>query len=120
MKLYHTPEAAEIAGITERQIAHWIKIGVAHPTRSASGSGSQIGWSREDVAKLATIGRLARLSVSGKGGGLPRGMWTILDEPGDVLVIAGHQPIAADRGEVPDLVREFPALIVINRVRPVL
>lgn len=85
MKLHHTPEAAAIAGVTERQIDHWCRVGIAHPTRPATGSGSRIGWSREDVAKLTTIGRLARLLARTE---LPKGIWSLLDELTSLLLVA--------------------------------
>jgi DNA-binding transcriptional MerR regulator len=57
---HSTPEAAELADVTFRQIDYWARHRIVTPTIEADGSGSRRRWSDGDVRALAAVGRAAR------------------------------------------------------------
>ena len=78
--LLSTPEVAERAGVTYRQIDHWARIGLITPTIEADGPGSRRRWERAHVAQIAVIGRVSRQLSTGAGAGAPH----------DILVAAAE------------------------------
>ena len=62
---YH---AADLAGITYRQLDYWARTGVVTPEHAGRGSGSARRWTAHEVSLLAVVGRLAAL-------GLGRDVW---------------------------------------------
>lgn len=60
-RLFTTKEACEVAGITERQADHWVRIGqvLAPSSTPWTGSGIHRRWTVEEVRVLAILGVLA-------------------------------------------------------------
>ncbi len=62
---YRGPVAAQVAGITYRQLDYWARTGLVEPTvRSASGSGTQRLYSFRDILVLKIVKRLLDTGVS--------------------------------------------------------
>lgn len=62
---YSTRRAAEIAGLSYRQMDYWDRTGVVHPSLgSARGSGSRRRYSWMDVAKLMAASELRDAGMS--------------------------------------------------------
>jgi DNA-binding transcriptional MerR regulator len=57
-------ELARRAGITYRQLDHWLSIGLVWPSHPAHGSGTYVGWQEEDAAWVVAVGRLVNLGVA--------------------------------------------------------
>lgn len=61
---YTTTQAQRAAGVTTRQMWHWMTQQVIEPSvAKAGGAGGTNMWSDDDVAVLAMLGELARLGV---------------------------------------------------------
>lgn len=61
---YTTTKAQRAAGITTRQLWHWMTQQVIEPSvAKAGGAGGTNLWSDDDVAVLSMLGELARLGV---------------------------------------------------------
>jgi DNA-binding transcriptional MerR regulator len=62
---YRGPIAAQVAGITYRQLDYWARTGLVEPTiRTATGSGSQRLYSFRDILVLKIVKRLLDTGVS--------------------------------------------------------
>ena len=61
---YGTRRAAELAGVTYRQVDYWQRTSVITPWQPASGSGSRARFSAVQVLQLALLGRLAELGAT--------------------------------------------------------
>jgi len=62
---YRGPVAAQVAGITYRQLDYWARTGLVEPTiRNATGSGSQRLYSFSDILVLKIVKRLLDTGVS--------------------------------------------------------
>ena len=59
------PEAARRAGISYRQLDHWLNTGLALGTES-TGSGHRRRFTEQDVTVLRVLGRLAELMPAGR------------------------------------------------------
>lgn len=53
-------EAAELAGITYRELDHWCRLGAIAPEIEAGGSGRPRGWTRPQVEALCELARVRR------------------------------------------------------------
>lgn len=61
---YTTTQAQRAAGVTTRQMWHWMTQQVIQPSvAKAGGAGGTNMWSEDDVAVLVMLGELARLGV---------------------------------------------------------
>lgn len=58
-------EAAELAGVTYRQLDYWTREGLVRPCRPARGSGSSRRYSTGEVELLRVIGVLSSMGVQG-------------------------------------------------------
>jgi DNA-binding transcriptional MerR regulator len=62
---YRGPVAAQVAGITYRQLDYWARTGLVEPTvRTATGSGTQRLYSFQDILVLKIVKRLLDTGVS--------------------------------------------------------
>jgi DNA-binding transcriptional MerR regulator len=62
---YRGPVAAQVAGITYRQLDYWARTGLVEPSiRTATGSGSQRLYSFRDILVLKIVKRLLDTGVS--------------------------------------------------------
>lgn len=64
-----SPEAADLAGITYRQLDYWVRTNVVRPVVRAAGPGSRRLIRREDIPRLRLLGRLQR-QLGEQGGGV--------------------------------------------------
>ena len=71
LPLVSTDEAARQTGITRSAIDYWYRHGTITPTRPGTGQGSRPGWSPDEVAALAAIGRV-RVDLIALGLSVPR------------------------------------------------
>jgi DNA-binding transcriptional MerR regulator len=55
-----TREACDAAGMTYRMVDYWVRRGAVWPSIPARGTGSQRGWSADDVNRLARVARVIR------------------------------------------------------------
>ena len=55
--------AADVAGISYRQLDYWARTGVVEPSVSAAGSGSSRGYSPADVIALRIVNSLEVLGI---------------------------------------------------------
>lgn len=63
-----SPDAADLAGITYRQLDYWVRNGIVRPLVNASGSGSRRLIAREDIPRMRLLGRIQRqLGADGTG-----------------------------------------------------
>lgn len=60
---YRGSEAADLAGITFRQLDYWVRTGAVVPTVEAHGSGSRRRFSLDDIVLMAVGGALGRLGA---------------------------------------------------------
>ena len=60
MDTWSTPDAAHLAGVSERQIHYWVHTHVIEPTVPPAGSGSRARWTRDDIARLRLAAVVAR------------------------------------------------------------
>lgn len=58
--LYESTQVCEIAGITYRQLDHWLHRNYVTPGRHLTGSGSRRGFTTDEVRHIAIMGRLVR------------------------------------------------------------
>jgi hypothetical protein len=52
---FSTREACGAAGLTYRQVDHWVRSGAVWPSIAAAGKGTSRQWSVADVERLARI-----------------------------------------------------------------
>lgn len=57
------PEAAQRAEISYRQLDYWDHLGLVQPTIRQRGSGTQRGYTLDEVDDLFTVGQLAALGM---------------------------------------------------------
>lgn len=67
-RLWTGPEVCDATGVSYRQLDYWDRTGVVKPTRRALGSGTQRGYTLDEVVAVALVG-----AVTEGGGGLPDG-----------------------------------------------
>ena len=63
MSAYSSQEACRLAGISYRQLDHWVRRGIIRPTQSGRGSGSARRWSAPEVAHLRVVGELRKAGI---------------------------------------------------------
>jgi predicted RNase H-like HicB family nuclease len=61
--LYTSKEAAELAGITMRQLDHWARQEVVRPEREAEGRGTVRGWAPRQIVELRVVAGLREARV---------------------------------------------------------
>lgn len=61
--LYSSRQAAEIVGITYRQLDNWVRNRVVVPSHGSSGSGHHRLWTWEEVKLLGLAREMARVSA---------------------------------------------------------
>jgi len=59
-RLLKTREVAKLAGITYRQIDHWVRDSKIQPTQPSLGSGDARLWNQQDAAKVVQIAEYYR------------------------------------------------------------
>jgi predicted RNase H-like HicB family nuclease len=64
MESYSSQEACRLAGISYRQLDHWVRQLVIKPAQPAHGSGSARGWSPLEVVQLRIMSELRKAGVS--------------------------------------------------------
>jgi hypothetical protein len=52
---FSTREACGAAGLTYRQVDHWVRSGAVWPSIAAAGRGTSRSWSMADIERLARI-----------------------------------------------------------------
>jgi len=63
-RLYSSQEAAELSGISYRQLDYWTRLGVVKPEREAKGTGTARRWSPTQIVELRVIAGLRGSGVS--------------------------------------------------------
>lgn len=106
---YTTTQAQRAAGITTRQLWHWMTQQVIEPSvAKAGGAGGTNMWSEDDVAVLSMLGELARLGVEAENLRLVQPQLRILFLSGPPeLVVISRSPIEAQGVRVSNLARTF-------------
>jgi hypothetical protein len=95
-RMYGTVDAARMAGVSVRQLAHWAARGYLRPVRvpGLGQGGKQLQWDERDIDAAAKFGALS--AALGGGGGL---LWTFaqaltvprgIDEAVGVIVEVGQ------------------------------
>ena len=85
------PQAAELAGITYRQLDYWARQGWLQPSVDRGrGRSNRRLYSPEDVIRLAALAHLGRTKAD--VGALAPMLGTLELEAGDVLIVAGVEP----------------------------
>lgn len=81
--------AAEIAGISYRQLDYWARLGYVEPSgASATGSGSRRRWTLPDVQRLASIAAVKE--ILGTNVEIEFVLAVVDGAPLDRPVVAGH------------------------------
>lgn len=62
-RTFSTKDAANITGLTYRQVDHWVRSGFLTPDTAANGSGSRRRLSYEDLMKLSLAKALSNAGV---------------------------------------------------------
>lgn len=57
---FSTHEACGAAGLTYRQVDHWVRQGAVFPSVPARGKGSERSWTVADVERLARVAGVVR------------------------------------------------------------
>lgn len=95
---YSSPQACKLADVTYRQLDYWCRIGLVGPSvRVASGSGSQRGFSRDDVVQVMVAKALMEHGIRGQ---TVREAMAVLDGPHPFLWIVDGQVLAGDAFDV--------------------
>jgi DNA-binding transcriptional MerR regulator len=85
------PQAAELAGITYRQLDYWARQGWLQPSVDRGrGRSARRQYSPDDVVRLAALAHLGRTKAD--VGALAPILGTLQLEEGDVLIVAGPEP----------------------------
>lgn len=58
VEVYSAPDACRVAGISYRQLDYWCRSGVVVPAVPATGSGSQRGYTHDQIVDLAVVADL--------------------------------------------------------------
>lgn len=62
---FSTAQVVKLSGLTERQVTHWWRTGIAMPGIAATGgSGSSLRWSFVDIVGLRAIGALLEAGLT--------------------------------------------------------
>lgn len=56
-ELFTTEQAANMAGVTVRQLNYWVQRRIVTPTVQAEGSGYRHKWTGEDIQRLVDVVR---------------------------------------------------------------
>lgn len=87
------PDAARDAGLTYRQVSHWVALGAVKPAYGTGGSGSRYRFTIRQVDHLRQIGVLYRLlggiDVIGLTTDFIRRVWDSLEETGQFRYTEG-------------------------------
>jgi hypothetical protein len=85
------PQAAELAGITYRQLDYWARQGWLQPSVDRGrGRSARRQYSPEDVVRLAALAHLGRTKAD--VGALAPKLGALELGAGDVLIVAGAEP----------------------------
>ena len=85
------PQAAELAGITYRQLDYWARQGWLQPSVDRGrGRSNRRLYSPDDVIRLAALAHLGRTKAD--VGALAPKLGTLVLEDTDVLIVAGPEP----------------------------
>lgn len=115
--LHSTRTAQQLAGVSTKQIDHWVRSGHLTPARPAAGSGTHMGFSDDDITRLRVMRRLVELGASATVAGhaahcdLQRGRWLVVNRGAtwitdDLLEVLAYE----GGGLVLDLSVELPRL----------
>ena len=116
---YSGKKAAEIVGITYRQLDYWARTDLMRPTVDAEGSGSRRQYSYRDLLELKVIKQLLDAGISLQSA---RKALDVLRQSGDDvatanLVLSGNKSVLArDDGQLVDLLKGGQG--VLNIVLP--
>lgn len=107
---YSAPAACRVAGLSYRQVDHLARTGIIAPTIPCFGSGTQRGYSIDELVWLRAAHYLARSGI-GSRGEIPTGLLQQLRGRIDTTIVAGpvqlHLDIGAIRREVLDRIAEL-------------
>jgi DNA-binding transcriptional MerR regulator len=85
------PQAAELAGITYRQLDYWARQGWLQPSVDRGrGRSNRRLYSPDDVIRLAALAHLGRTKAD--VGALAPILGTVSVGEGDILIVAGPEP----------------------------
>lgn len=86
------PQAAELAGITYRQLDYWARQGWLQPSVDRGrGRSARRVYSEDDVIRLAALAHLGRTKAD--VGALAPKLGALQIAGGDVLIVAGSEPL---------------------------